>query len=185
MIAKFSGDLSVRQVSFDFGTGCPVVGAFDGGLVSVNGGVPLLREVDEILGVTKAICRVLPDYRKMPERATHSKETLVRQSLYQRATGYEDTNDADILRSDPMFMLICGRKPGEWELASQETLCRFENAVKKAANDVLEECLIEIYIKKLLLPPFFFLWKSGCALVFAAILFLLALSVHRIIGHTL
>ncbi len=153
MIAKFSGDLSIRQISFDFGIGCPVVGAFDGGLVSVNGGVPLLREVDEMLGVTKAICRVLPDYRKMPERATHSKETLVRQSLYQRATGYEDTNDADTLRSDPMFMLICGRKPGEWELASQETLCRFENAVKKAANDVLEKLLVEIYIKKQKAPP--------------------------------
>lgn len=153
MIAKFRGDLSVRQVSFDFGLGCPTVGAFDGGLVSVNGGVPLLREVDERLGLTKAICDVLPDYRKKPERAKHSKDLLVRQSLYQRAAGYEDTNDADVLRFDPMFMLICGRKPGELELASQETLCRFENAVKKAVNDVLEKVLLEIYIKKHKTPP--------------------------------
>jgi Transposase DDE domain group 1 len=148
LIAKFRGDLSVRQVSFDFAMGCPVSGAFDGGLVSVNGGVPLLREVDERLGLTKAICSVLPDHRKMPERAIHSKESLIRQSIYQRAAGYEDTNDADVLRADPMFMLVCGRKPGQLELASQESLCRFENAVTKAVNEVLEKLLLEIYIKK-------------------------------------
>lgn len=153
MIAKFRGDLSVRQVSFDFGIGCPVVGAFDGGLISVNGGLPLLREVDERLGVTKAICRVLPDHRKMPEKAAHTKEALVRQSLYQRAAGYEDTNDADVARLDPMFVLNCGGRPGQWELASQETLCRFENAVKKAVNDVLEESLLEIYIRKQKVQP--------------------------------
>jgi hypothetical protein len=60
-------------------------------------------------------------------------ETLVRQRVFQVACGYEDQDDADSLRSDPLLKLVCGRRPEQADLASQPTLSRLENAVDAKA----------------------------------------------------
>jgi len=79
----------------------------------------------------------------------HSLETLVRQRVFQIACGYEDQDDADTLRSDPLFKLACGRRPAsEPDLASQPTLSRLENAVDRHAVEGLAGALADLYIRE-------------------------------------
>lgn len=153
MIAKFRETAADAQVRFDFGLGKEICGAFNGGKISVNGGLPLLREIDDRMRLTEQIQGCLPEHRAHPEQAVHAQDALIRQSLYQRACGYEDTNDADVVRSDPMFMVACGRRPHSRELASYATLWRFENAVTPESNERLQDLLVEIYIQSQSSPP--------------------------------
>jgi Transposase DDE domain group 1 len=75
---------------------------FSGGDVSSDGGLLLLRQVDRWLGLTKRLGELLPD-RRDPDRITHPLETLLQQRLYGLALGYEDLNDHDALRHDPLW----------------------------------------------------------------------------------
>lgn len=71
---------------------------------------------------------VIPDWRK--RRGRHDLATLVTQRVYQIVCGYEDQNDADALRRDPLLKHVCGRPPENGDdLASQPTFCRLENAI--------------------------------------------------------
>ena len=73
--------------------------------------------------------------------------SLLKQRVYQIACGYEDQNDSDLLRSDPLLKLVCGVLPQSGEdLASQPTICRMENAVSARACYRIAEALGELYI---------------------------------------
>jgi hypothetical protein len=101
--------------------------AFDGGRITSDGGILWLAAADRELGLCEAIAEHVPEWRSRSVR--HSLLTLVRQRVYQIASGYEDQNDADALRSDPLLKLILGRLPeSDADLASQPTLSRLENA---------------------------------------------------------
>ena len=105
---------------------------FTGGPVSGDGGVLLLQQVDQRLGLTRALDRLIPDPRD-PRYITHSQLSLIRQRVYGLALGYEDLNDHADLRLDPALQTAVAR---EGELASAATLCRFENRVdRKVAVD--------------------------------------------------
>ena len=74
---------------------------------------------------------------------------MVRQRVFQIACGYEDQDDADTLRSDPLLKLACGRLPkSEADLASQPTLSRLENAVDRHAVERLAEALADLYVRE-------------------------------------
>jgi hypothetical protein len=88
----------------------------------------------------------VPEWRRGPVR--HSLETLVRQRVFQIACGYEDQDDADTLRSDPLLKLVCGRLPSEAHLASQPTLSRLENAVDSKACYRLALALVALYLQE-------------------------------------
>jgi len=79
-----------------------VAASFAGGDVTSDGGLPLLRQLDRRLGLTKAMAHVLPDPRD-PALIEHSPHSLLRQRLYGRCHGYEDLNDHDALRLDPAW----------------------------------------------------------------------------------
>ncbi|HVK74271.1 MAG TPA: IS1380 family transposase [Kofleriaceae bacterium] len=98
----------------------------DAPAISSDGGVLLLRQVDEHLRLTGHFARLLPDDRAV-DRVRHSREEQLRQRVYQICLGYEDCNDADRLRTDPALRLACGAE--DIELSSQPTLSRFENAI--------------------------------------------------------
>ncbi|PZS08964.1 MAG: hypothetical protein DLM70_02010, partial [Chloroflexi bacterium] len=100
---------------------------FDGPQLTSDGGLCWLSEADTSLGLCAALAQHIPEWRHGSVR--HSPETLVRQRVFQIACGYEDQNDADTLRSDPLLKLVCGRLPDEGDLASQPTLSRLDNAV--------------------------------------------------------
>jgi hypothetical protein len=73
--------------------------------------------------------------------------SLLKQRVYQIACGYEDQNDSNFLRSDPLLKLVCGALPESGEdLASQPTICRMENAVTNRACYQMARALAELYI---------------------------------------
>jgi hypothetical protein len=97
--------------------------------VSSDGGVVLLRKLDERLGLTTRLTALLGDSRDSA-RVRHSRLEQVRQRVYQICLGYEDCNDADWLRHDPALRLACGAE--HHAMSSQPTLSRFENAITGA-----------------------------------------------------
>lgn len=94
--------------------------------VSSDGGVILLRQMDERLGLTARLVPSLGDLRDS-SRVAHSRLEQLRQRVYQICLGYEDCNDADWLRHDPALRLACDAE--DHAMSSQPTLSRFENAV--------------------------------------------------------
>ena len=77
---------------------------FDGGWLSSDGGVLALREVDQRLRVADRLAACMVD-RRAPDQITHSLADIIRFRLLMIAAGYEDGNDANCLRSDPMFKI--------------------------------------------------------------------------------
>lgn len=106
----------------------PIVIAFDGPEVSSNGGFLLIGQLDRKLGISERVARLLPDTRD-PNKVVHPRLEQVRQRLYQITHGYEDCNDADQLRHDPVLNSACGTSPSQGGLSSQPTFSRLENAV--------------------------------------------------------
>src|SRR5437870_1233422 len=112
---------STPALHFATPTGVPLAVAFDGGRLTSDGGLAWLAEADQVLGLGAAFAACIPEWRRGPVR--HSLETLVRQRVFQIACGYEDQDDADTLRTDPLLKLVCGRLPDtDPDLASQPTL---------------------------------------------------------------
>ena len=113
-----------------------VVGRFDGGRMSSDGGGVLLREADLRLGLTQRLAGCFSDYRN-PGGVEHSVRELLAQRIYAIALGYEDLNDHDVLSSDSLLALLVGKRdvtggdrPRERDrdrpLASSSTLNRLE-----------------------------------------------------------
>jgi hypothetical protein len=100
---------------------------FDGGRLSSDGGVLLLREVERGLGLAGLLASCLRDDRD-PASITHTQAEMIRARMFAIACGYEDCDDLDSLRFDPAFKLACGRlsETGA-DLMSQPTLSRLEN----------------------------------------------------------
>jgi hypothetical protein len=119
---------------------------FQGGRLTSDGGWCWVAEADTALDLSATLAQALPDHR---HRRRHSRRALLQQRLYQITAGYADQNDADVLRSDPLLKLVCGRLPeSEPDLASQPTFSRFENSF--AAKDCyrLAEALGEVYLRE-------------------------------------
>jgi hypothetical protein len=118
---------------------------FDGGRLTSDGGLPWLAEAEGEIGLCQAMAACVPEWRRGTVR--HSLEDLVRQRVFQIACGYEDQNDADTLRHDPLLKLVCGRLPESGvDLASQPTLSRLENAVDRHACLRLAHALLAVYL---------------------------------------
>jgi Transposase DDE domain group 1 len=119
--------------------------AFDGGRLTADGGLPWLAEAEAATGICAALAAGVPEWRRGTVR--HSLAALVRQRVFQIACGYEDQNDADTLRTDPLLKLVCGRLPESGaDLASQPTLSRLENAVDRQACRQLAHALLDVYL---------------------------------------
>jgi len=109
-----------------------VVAKFDQEHSSSDGGALLLKAVDEQLGLSQRLAACLGDGRQ-PGKIRHEIEELLRQRTFGIACGYADANDAARIADDPMHKLLAGRDPVAGEaLASQPTLSRFENRVRRA-----------------------------------------------------
>jgi hypothetical protein len=130
-----------------------VVLAFDGGRLSSDAGLVLLKDPDEQLGLTRALAAVLQDPRD-PRRVHFTLHDLLKQRVLQIAAGYEDANDATTLRHDPIFKLLLGRLPDSGApLASQPTLSRFENHVSRTELYRMARVLVEQFLASYARPP--------------------------------
>lgn len=115
---------------------------FTGGALSSDGGVMLVRQVDRKIGLSRAVAAALSDPRH-PERITHPLRDLVAQRLYGLCCGYEDLNDHDVLRHDPLMQTAVGRVE---ELASSPTFSRLETRATRADVMALNRVLVEQFI---------------------------------------
>ena len=86
-----------------------VVARFDGGHITSDGGGLLLRETERTTGIVAQFATCFTDYRN-PKRIEHTVNELVAQRIYALALGYEDLNDHDDLRHDPLLALLAGKK---------------------------------------------------------------------------
>lgn len=122
---------------------------FDGGDLSSDGGLLLLRRTDERIGLTRAVAAVFSDPRD-PARIRHRLRDLLAQRIYGLCCGYEDLNDHDTLRGDLLMQTAVGRVE---ELASAPTLCRLEGRATRAQAVALHGVLIEQFIASRSTPP--------------------------------
>src|SRR6266478_5048409 len=126
---------------------------FDGGRLSSDAGLVLLKDPDEQLGLTHNLAAVLSDPRD-PRRLTFTRHDLLKQRVFQIAAGYEDANDANTLRHDPIFKLLLDRLPETGApLASQPTLSRFENRVSRTELYRLALVLVDQFLASYVRPP--------------------------------
>ena len=145
-----------------------VVGRFDGGRLTSDGGGLLLREVDHRLGLLPRLAGCFSDYRN-PNSVEHSVGALVSQRVYGLALGYEDLNDHDVLRADSALALLVGKRDltGEarerardrgYPLAGSSTLNRLELGTPEAAAAdrykrisadpaALDRLLVEVFLE--------------------------------------
>ena len=125
-------------------SGKPVVVKFDGGLLSSDGGVLALREVEQRLRLADRLAACIVDPRD-PDQVTHSLADIIRFRLLMIGAGYEDGNDANCLRSDPMFKMALDLSPSDRELCSQSTISRLENLPNVRALLRMGRATVDLY----------------------------------------
>ena len=145
-----------------------VIGRFDGGRITSDGGGLLLREVDKRLGLLDRLAACFSDYRN-PQAIEHSVQSLVSQRVYGLALGYEDLNDHDVLRKDSALALLVGKPDLTGDervreqdrgnpLAASSTLNRLELSTPECASadrykkiaadpDAFDRLLVDLFIE--------------------------------------
>src|SRR5881227_2579449 len=102
-----------------------IVARFDGGTISSDGGALLLRQTDKRLNLLARLGECFLDGRRQ-DRIEHSIGEMLSQRIYGLALGYEDLNDHEQLRNDPLFGVLAGKKDLGEPLAGKSTLNRLE-----------------------------------------------------------
>src|SRR4051794_5671594 len=142
-----------------------VVARFDGGHVVSDGGALLLGEVERRTGLLHRFAACFTDQRD-PWRIEHSVEQLVKQRVYGLALGYEDLNDHEKLRRDPLLALLSGKtEPTQEALAGKSTLNRLEltlpeaEAAQRRYKKILfdparaDQLLVDLFVEAHATPP--------------------------------
>jgi hypothetical protein len=136
-----------------------VVAAFDGGTVSTDGGALLLGKADAALGLVERLSRCFIDARRS-DLVEHSLRTLVGQRVFALALGYEDLNDHDDLRHDPVLGALLGKLSARSRedcaaLAGKSTLSRMECHAASGVNryhkirpdgDAIERLFVDLFL---------------------------------------
>ena len=135
-----------------------IVARFDGGTISSDGGAFLLRQTDQRLNLLPRLAKCFLDGRNQ-NMVDHSILEMLSQRVYGLALGYEDLNDHEQLRRDPVFGILAGREELERPLAGKSTLNRMELGAgetdrykkitfwKEAVDELLVKVLLESYVK--------------------------------------
>jgi hypothetical protein len=131
-----------------------IVARFDGGTISSDGGALLLRETDKRLNLLPRLAECFLDGRKQAQ-VEHSIQEMLAQRIYGLALGYEDLNDHEQLRKDPLFGVLAGRADAQTTLAGKSTLNRLElgagtkDRYKKITfwKEAIDELLVKIFLE--------------------------------------
>ena len=121
---------------------------FSGLDLSSDAGLLLVRQAEQGQQICHGLAQCLEDSRD-PSKIKHRMKQLVSQRIYQIAGGYEDANDSNYLRHDPILKIACERVPipGEELLASQPTMSRLENQVQKQELAAIRRLFVERFIQ--------------------------------------
>ena len=142
-----------------------VTAQFDGGMISSDGGAVLLREVDRRINLLPRLADCFEDHRH-PKFIEHQVGELLAQRVYALALGYEDLNDHDQLRRDPLLALLAGKSDLEGKqrkqqrdrgkpLAGKSTLSRLERTTDGADRykkircdpEAVDRLLVDIFVE--------------------------------------
>jgi Transposase DDE domain group 1 len=131
-----------------------IVARFDGGMISSDGGAFLLRQTEKRLNLLPRLAECFLDGRNQ-EQVEHSIAEMLSQRVYGLALGYEDINDHEQLRKDPVFGILAGRDELEKPLAGKSTLNRMElgagakDRYKKITfwKEAIDELLVKVFIE--------------------------------------
>jgi hypothetical protein len=137
------------ELSYDFATPRPLAVRFSDLELSSDAGILLARQAEEQLKICQGLANCIEEWREA-HKITHSLYQLVSQRVYQIVGGYEDANDSNQLRHDPIYKIACGRLPlAEGELlASQPTMSRLENQVSKREVATMRSQMVESFINR-------------------------------------
>ena len=131
-----------------------IVARFDGGTISSDGGAFLLRQTDKRLNLLPRLAQCFLDGRNQ-DLIEHSIQEMLSQRVYGLALGYEDINDHEQLRKDPVFGILAGREELDEPLAGKSTLNRMElgagtpDRYKKITfwKEGLDELLVQVFLE--------------------------------------
>jgi hypothetical protein len=131
-----------------------IVARFDGGTISSDGGAFLLRQTDTHLNLLPRLAECFLDGRNR-KQVEHTVAEMLAQRVYGLALGYEDLNDHEQLRKDPVFGILAGREDMDAPLAGKSTLNRMEmgagtkDRYKKITfwKDAIDELLVKVFIE--------------------------------------
>jgi hypothetical protein len=131
-----------------------IVARFDGGTISSDGGVLLLRQTDKRLDLLPRLAQCFLDGRNQ-NQVEHSIQEMLSQRIYGLALGYEDLNDHEQLRNDPLLGVVAGRGELETPLAGKSTLNRMElgtginDRYKKITfwKDAIDELMVKVFLE--------------------------------------
>jgi hypothetical protein len=131
-----------------------IVARFDGGTISSDGGALLLRQTDRRLNLLPRLAGCFLDARNQ-ELVKHSVQEMLSQRIYGLALGYEDINDHELLRTDPLFGVLAGREEAGEALAGKSTLNRMElgtgakDRYKKITfwQDAVDELMVKVFLE--------------------------------------
>ena len=135
------------QLTFGFKGTKKLTVDFQGGEITSDSGLLLVRQADERLSLSKGLSERISD-RRDSRYTDHDLRTLLQQRIYQIVAGYEDCNDADVLRRDPSLKAACDRNLRDNDLASQPTLSRLENTITRADLYRMAQLFLERYIQR-------------------------------------
>jgi hypothetical protein len=135
----------IPQLLFSFYRHQPIHADFSGGQITSDAGLLPLRAFDQRHHLTRDLAQLLSDPRQ-GHRLRHDSLALLRQRIYQIVAGYEDANDADRLRHDPLLQIVADQPLGE-ALGSQPTLSRWENAPSARDLVLLNDALLEQFLR--------------------------------------
>lgn len=136
-----------KQLTFSFIKRQKVTVDFEGGEITSDSGLLLVRQADKAMQLIKGVARSITD-RRDNRYTDHDLETLLRQRTYQIVAGYEDCNDANVVRRDPALKTACGRRLNDEDLGSQPTLSRLENSIANKDLYRIGEYFVDLYIRR-------------------------------------
>jgi len=126
---------------------------FEGGELTSDAGLLLIRETERRLDLFRRVAGVIRDARHQGY-VRHRLQEMLRQRVFQIIAGYEDADDCDALRNDPAMKMACGMRPeSDPPLASQPTMSRLENSVSRTDLYRIARVIGDVFIDSYETPP--------------------------------
>lgn len=162
-------DCIPEQLIFEQVKSCPAVVDFNGKPVTSDAGLTLIAELDRKREITSRLAACFKDYRE-PNKVLHPINSLIAQRIYGLIMGYEDINDHETLRHDPIFALAVGKAVNSElqsiTLAGKSTLNRLEHCPEDVSDradsryhriehnaEAIKTLLVELFLESYRKPP--------------------------------
>lgn len=142
---KFTSHIIPKTIEFGSIKSKKVEGNFNGGLITSDAGVLLLRQAEQKIGLLKKLSSCITDSRHK-SYTKHTIETQLKQRVFAIACGYEDVNDHNELRKDAMFKIAVDKRSRDSNLASPPTICRMENTITRKELVEIAKVFVENFI---------------------------------------